>query len=203
MYDMLRACYRFHCPAMGDESAATVRLSEFRRLERLPGAAHPAVYRVRFHCPCGGDHDGLVTHGDLDYGPLGAGGPVFRNLLTGHDEPVATELADIARHHVRRGNWPWTAYCTAEHTIRPAFPSSIALVAPSRDAELVGVAVACSNCGRTSVNLVTRPHLDVPFFNDPVVRYLDGPLDDGADLTIKRFHERLQGARADRPSGLT
>ena len=38
-----------------------------------------------------------------------------------------------------------------------------------------GVAVRCPACARTSVNLVTRPHLDVPFHNDPeigVVRHV-------------------------------
>ena len=47
-------------------------LSSFRRLERLPGAAHPAVFRVLFDCPCGEDHLGLVSHDDLDWAPLGA-----------------------------------------------------------------------------------------------------------------------------------
>ena len=46
-------------------------LSAFRSFERLPGAAHPAVFRVRFACPCGGEHDGLLTHEELDWAPLG------------------------------------------------------------------------------------------------------------------------------------
>ena len=70
MYDVLRASYRFHCPSRPDGEMARVPLSSFRRLERLPGAVHPAVYRVEYDCPCGDRHLGLVSHGDLDYGPL-------------------------------------------------------------------------------------------------------------------------------------
>ena len=195
MYDLLRACYRFHCPQMGDAPAAAVTLSEFRRLDRLPGAAHPAVYRVRFRCPCGGEHDGLVTHGDLDYGPLAAAGGEFRNLLTGRDQAVSDELADLARSQVRRGNWPWTVYCAREHAIRPAFPSSMAMLQPRDDAGVVGVAVTCPGCGQVSVNLVSRPHLDLPFFHDPVVRYLEGSFGDAGELTPERFREQLDAIR--------
>ena len=45
MYDALTGLYTLACPARGETK---VRLSAFRRLERLPGAAHPAVYRVEF-----------------------------------------------------------------------------------------------------------------------------------------------------------
>ena len=47
-------------------------LSSFRLLERLPGPAHPAVYGIRFDCGCGGSIQGLVSHEDLDWAPLGA-----------------------------------------------------------------------------------------------------------------------------------
>ena len=40
-------------------------LSSFRSIERLLGAAHPAVYRVTYRCSCGSDHVGLVSHDDL------------------------------------------------------------------------------------------------------------------------------------------
>jgi hypothetical protein len=46
MYDVLRASYRFHCPRRADGETVRVPLSSFRRLERLPGPAHPAVYRI-------------------------------------------------------------------------------------------------------------------------------------------------------------
>jgi len=58
-------------------------------LQRLLGAAHPAVYRVTYRCSCGSDHVGLVSHDDLDYRPIGGSTELeFRNLLTGRLEPV-------------------------------------------------------------------------------------------------------------------
>ncbi len=76
MYDGLTGHYTFSCPVVGH---VQVRLSAFRSLERLPGASHPAVYQVVFACSCGGEHEGLVTHEDLDWAPLGAvGGGVLQ-----------------------------------------------------------------------------------------------------------------------------
>ena len=48
MYDALTARYTFACP---QREQAHAGLSSFRLLERLPGAAHPAVYEVRFTAP--------------------------------------------------------------------------------------------------------------------------------------------------------
>ena len=45
MYDSLTGRYAFACPTRGE---ARVKLSAFRTLERLPGAEHPVIYRVRF-----------------------------------------------------------------------------------------------------------------------------------------------------------
>jgi HAMP domain-containing protein len=69
MYDALTGCYTFACPRQGE---ARVRLSAFRQLERLPGAAHPAVYRVYFHCSCGDDHELLENSSYIESG----GGPM-------------------------------------------------------------------------------------------------------------------------------
>ena len=80
MYDALTTRYTFSCPVHGETK---VRLSAFRRLERLPGSAHPAVYQVAFACGCGAEHAGLVTHDDLDWAPLGLGERTpFLNLMT-------------------------------------------------------------------------------------------------------------------------
>jgi hypothetical protein len=176
-----------------------VALSSFRRLERLPGAVHPAVYRVEYDCGCGERHLGLVSHDDLDYGPLSTVEVEFRNLLTGRTEPVGDELAELARCQVQRGNWPWRLYCSPEGRLRPVWPSSLAMVAPSeagRDG-VVGVAMSCPGCGEVSLNLVSGAHLDVPFYHDKVVRYVDRPFGDGRDLTLEGFHHQLHSARFD------
>ena len=51
MYDVFTTRYEFSCPERGE---AQVALSSFRRIEELPGAAHPAVYEDSFDCGCGG-----------------------------------------------------------------------------------------------------------------------------------------------------
>ena len=56
MYDPLTSRYAFACPVQGE---AHVLLSAFRSIEQLPGAAHPAVYRIAYDCPCGDRHVGL------------------------------------------------------------------------------------------------------------------------------------------------
>ena len=130
MYDVLRASYRFHCPAAPDGPLRSVPLSRFRSIERLAGAAHPAVYRVKYRCECGDDHVGLVSHDDLDYRPIGASEVEFTNLLTGQPEPAGMELLEHARLQVQRGNWPWRLYCCREAKLKPVFPSCLSHVAP-------------------------------------------------------------------------
>src|ERR1700725_3301 len=100
MYDPLTSRYAFACPVWGKTQ---VPLSASRTIERLPGAAHPAVFRVRFDCGCGSEHDGLVTHDELDWAPLGLEGGVFLNLMTSRVEPVSAELSELAAVRIRAG----------------------------------------------------------------------------------------------------
>jgi hypothetical protein len=196
MYDVLRARYQFHCPQRPQGDLRPVALSRFRSIERLPGAAHPAVFQVTYHCDCGDDHVGLMAHDDLDYGPIAGEPVVFRNLLTGRSEPIAGELLEHARLQVQKGNWPWRLYCGEEGVLKPVFPSSLALVLPA-DTELVGVAMHCPSCGELSLNVVSEAHLDVPFYHDRIVRLIDRPFNDPRDLTVERFHEQLWSAGFD------
>ena len=160
--DALTGRFRLPCPATGWSS---VRLSSFREIERLPGAAHPAVYRVSFACGCGGDHTALVRHDTLDWAPLGlteAGR--FVNLMTSRPDDLAGELSAIASARIGRGEWPWSFFCYLEDAPRPVTPSSFRLLAPADGA--LGLAVRCPACSSTSVNLVTPTHVDVPFHSD-------------------------------------
>jgi hypothetical protein len=196
MYDVIRASYQFHCPLHPHGELHAVALSRFRSIERLPGAAHPAVFRVTYRCDCGDDHVGLVAHDDLDYTPIGVAQVTFRNLLTGRTEPVGAELLDLARAQVQRGNWPWQLYCGREAKLKPVFPSSLTMVCPA-ESELVGVAMLCPSCGELSLNVVSESHLDVPFYHDPVVRLIDRPFGDRRDLTLDSFHDQLWSAGFD------
>ena len=84
-----------------------------------------------------------------------------------------------------------------EARLKPVFPSSLAVVLPHGRGDLVGVAMSCPSCGEMSLNLVSEPHLDVPFFHDRVVHFVERPFGDGRDLTLEQFHDRLHSARFD------
>ena len=164
MYDALTTRYTFACPARGETS---VRLSAFREVDRLPGAAHPAVFRVRFACGCGEDHLGLVSHDQLDWAPLGLDdGATFLNLMTARLEPLDSEFVDLAIRRIQAGEWPWSFFCYPEERPRPVFPSFFRLLAPSAPDGTIGLAVLCPACFRISINLVTHEHVDLPFHND-------------------------------------
>jgi hypothetical protein len=186
MYDALTGRYTFSCP---HREEARVTLSAFRRLERLPGAAHPAVYGVRFDCGCGDVHPGLVSHDELDWAPLGASTGRFLNLMTSTFDDAWTELAETAAARVKAGEWPWSFYCFAEGRSRPVFPSSFVAVAPGEQA--LGLAVRCPVCRALSVNLVSRAHVDVPFGNEAKVGVVDHVFADDAFDALESFRAEL------------
>jgi hypothetical protein len=192
MYDALTGRFTFPCPARGE---TRVVLSSFRRLERLPGAAHPAVYRVLFACSCGQDHDGLVSHEELDWAPLGLQGGVFLNLMTAQLDPLEQELSDLAARRIQAGEWPWSFFCYPEDRPRPVFPSAFFLLAPG-DGSL-GLAVRCPACSRTSVNLVTHEHVDVPFHHDGEVGVVEHLFGDDRERTVEEFRAELYSSQFD------
>jgi hypothetical protein len=193
MWDALGHRFKFRCPA-SESSRGSVPLSSFRAVDRLSGPAHPAVFHVRFECSlCGDEHVTLAAHDDLDLAPLaGALEQSFWDPMTGRiGGDLGHELAQSAADRLRRGRWPWSFWCSAEAGMRPGYPSALRFV--SRQEQLVGVAVECASCGESSLNLVTRRHLDEPFYHDPVVHSLDRPVDAeqhdrlGAQLRSGRF----------------
>jgi len=192
VYDGLSGRYTFRCPAAGE---ARVRLSRFRSLERLAGPSHPAVYRVRFACPCGEEHEGLVSHDELDWAPLGASADAFLNLMTGRLEPAADELLALAATRIGAGEWPWSFFCYPEGRPRPVFPSAFRLLAAAE--ERVGVAVRCPGCGGTSVNVVTQRHVDEPFFNDLHVGVVEHVCRADADALVDAFRAELDSGSFD------
>jgi hypothetical protein len=192
MYDALRSRYTFACPTRGESH---VSLSAFRELERLPGAAHPAVYRIRFSCPCGDDHPGFVTHDELDWAPLGLAGGAFLNLMTSRIDPLDAELGDLAARKIEAGQWPWSFFCWPEEQPRPVFPSAFFLLTPGDGA--LGLAVRCPACARTSVNLVSSSHVDVPFHHDAEIGVVQHVFGADAGQTIAEFEAELYSARFD------
>jgi hypothetical protein len=195
MYDALTTSYTFSCPTHGH---ARVRLSRFRSVEELPGAHHPAVYRIQFACGCGTEHPGLVTHDDLDWAPLGlAEGVTFVNLMTSRVDSIAAELGDLAATRIKAGEWPWSFFCWPEDRPRPVFPSAFRLLADAASGRRVGVVVRCPVCGRASLNLVSREHLDVPFHNDREIGVIGHLFEDDSRATIDEFRAELYGGSFD------
>jgi len=188
MYDTLTTSYTFSCPLHGE---AHVRLSRFRRIDELPGAHAPTVFRVEFTCGCGHDHPGLVTHDDLDWAPLGVHDATsFVNLMTSRVEPIGSELVDLAAAHIKAGEWPWSFFCWPEERPRPVYPSAFKLLAPAQG-DRVGLAVRCPVCGKVSVNLVSRAHVDVPFVNDREVGVVEHLFEDDVAATLEEFRAEL------------
>ncbi len=192
MYDALTGRYTFTCPARGESRVA---LSAFRTLERLPGTAHPAVYRIRFACTCGDEHDVLVSHDELDWAPLGLRGGVFLNLMTDRLEPLAAELGERAAARIKAGEWPWSFFCYPEERPRPVFPSSFFVLAPGDGS--VGLAVRCPACQRLSINVVTHEHVDLPFHNDRRVGVVEHVFGDDVASAVEEFRAELYSARFD------
>jgi hypothetical protein len=192
MYDALTARYTFSCP---HHEQAHVALSAFRRLDQLPGATHPAVFEVLFACGCGEEHPGLVGHDDLDWAPLGGAAGQFVDLMTARAGDVGAELLDVAAAHLRAGEWPWSFYCYPEDRPRPVFPSSFVAVAPGDG--WLGLAVRCPACGALSVNLVSQPHVDLPFANDHRIGVVDHVFAEDALRTVEEFRSELHSSRFD------
>lgn len=194
MYDALRTRYTFSCPGSGQ---ASVALADFRELDRLPGATHPAVYRIRFACSCGEEHPGLVSHDELDWTPLGLGEGAFYNVMTARFDELAGELGRVAAERIGRGEWPWSFFCFPEERPRPIFPSAFCLIAPGTGREGVGLAVRCPVCGCVSVNLVSADHVNLPFHNDSQIGIVEHVFAEDRLSLLEEFTAELYSARFD------
>jgi hypothetical protein len=192
MYDGLTGRYTFPCPVKGEVG---LPLSEFRVLERLPGTTHPAVYKVTFACSCGEEHEGLVTHEELDWAPLGGSDVSFFNVMTARFESSALELLERAASRISAGTWPWSFFCYPEEQPRPVFPSAFRVL--SAGAEGVGLAVECPACARTSVNVVSREHVDVPFYHDRRVAVVEHIFAFDHEQAVEAFRAELFSAAFD------
>jgi hypothetical protein len=115
--------------------------------------------------------------------------------MTGRLDDLADELADLALRRIQAGEWPWSFFCYPEERPRPVFPSSFLVLAPGDGS--VGVAVRCPSCSRTSVNLVSPSHLDLPFWNDAQVGVVEHVFRDDSARTLEAFREELYSSRFD------
>jgi hypothetical protein len=154
------------------------------------------IFRVRFECTCGEEHEGLVAHDELDWAPLGLEEHLsFVDLMTSRVQDVAVDLADLAARRIQAGEWPWSFFCYPEERPRPIFPSSFSVLAPGGRA--IGLAVRCPVCSRTSVNLVSQEHVDMPFHNDAQVGVVEHVFLEDALQTLDEFRAELYSAHFD------
>ena len=176
-----------------------MRLSSFRRIERLPASAHPVLFQVLFLCACGEEHLGFVTEAELDWEPLGLDTRrTFLNLMTSKHDELGHELTEIALTRISAGEWPWSFFCYPEERPRPVTPSGFMLLAAgSTHAHSVGVAVRCPVCDSVSINVVTESHVDLPFWNDPTIGVVEHIFRDDALRTLDEFHAELNSGAFD------
>ena len=137
----------------------------------------------------------MLTHEALDWAPLGLGAGEFLNLVTARLDPVGRELGELAAGRIKRGEWPWSFFCYPEGQPRPVFPSSFTLLAAADGT--VGLAVRCPSCQRLSLNLVSRPHVDVPFHNDREIGVVEHMFAADALATLDEFRSELWSASFD------
>ena len=74
-------------------------------------------------------------------------------------------------------------------------PSSFFLLAPG-DGSL-GLAVRCPSCHKTSVNLVSQAHVDLPFHNDAEVGVVEHLFEEDVARTLEEFRTELYSASFD------
>ena len=148
------------------------------------------MFKITFACDCGGEHDGLVTHDELDWAPLAGSDSTFLNLMTARVESAARRAArprraadPVGRVAVELLLLPGGA--TAARHARPPSGSS-------RTAEdELGLAVECPTCAHTSVNVVSREHVDVPFYNDRRVGVVEHIFVRDRERALAAFRDEL------------
>jgi hypothetical protein len=61
----------------------------------------------------------------------------------------------------------------------------------------VGLAVECPLCSHTSVNVVSRDHVDVPFFNDRQIGVVEHVFRRDRELALAAFRDELESSLFD------
>ena len=194
MYDALTTTYTFSCPMHGETH---VQLSRFRRLEQLPAPSIPRSTASSSPVAAASEHPALVTHDELDWAPLGLQDATpFVNLMTSRVEAVAFELGELAASGSKRGSGRGVSSAGRRSDRGRSFRRRSSCSRP-RSATESGLAVRCPVCGKVSVNLVSRAHVDVPFVNDREVGVVRALFDDDAAATLEEFQAELWSASFD------
>ena len=194
-----------------DKSSTPVLMTGFNRrfapgvaalLPSLRARKTPLIANYRMNA-------GFIPNDHWVHGPQGGGRNIGEachiydlfNALTGSTyesvEAMSIEFGDVAAARIKAGEWPWSFFCWPEERPRPVFPSAFRLLAPADRGERVGVAVRCPVCGKVSLNLVSRGHVDVPFVSDREVGVVEHVFEHDAQATVEEFRSELWSSAFD------
>ena len=70
-------------------------------------------------------------------------------------------------------------------------PSAFSRLEQQLGGDLARLLVRCPACGKVSINLVSRAHVDVPFVNDREVGVVEHVFADDAAAAVDEFHAEL------------
>jgi len=76
----------------------------------------------------------------------------------------------------------------------PAAAGLPVLLLPARSGT-VGLAVRCPVCSRTSINLVSEQHVDLPFHNDAEIGIVEHVFSADAEHIVEEFAAELDSAQ--------
>ena len=144
------------------------------------------------------EHPGLVTHARSRLTPLGLQDDTpFLNLMTSRLEAVGDELGGAGGGADQGGGVAVELLLLARGASAAGVPVGVQAAGAGGRGDRVVLAVRCPACGRSSLNLVSREHVDVPFVNDREVGVVEHVFHDDAASTVEEFQAELYSASFD------
>jgi hypothetical protein len=149
------------CDASG--ARQVLRLSAFRRIERLPGPTAPPAHVVTYRCGCGGTHDVLMSGDELDWAPIVATFGEHHDLMTGRMATDPDGGLGLWWRSMQRGHWPVTLRCAHHSSPVPAWPSCLRALEPDSEpvAHHLLVHYTCPLCDRQGMQVMGTAALEL------------------------------------------
>ena len=167
-----------------------------------PGASHPGALprRLRVRVRGGALRPRRARRARLGAARRDRAGAVLRPHDARIGARVGDELLELTRAAARgRGSGRGASSATRRSARARRIPSAFSLLAAT--GPHVAVAVRCPACTRTSINLVSRPHLDVPFHNDRQIGIVEHVFAEDRDVDASTRSPRSCSPAASTPAG--
>jgi hypothetical protein len=160
-FDALAGGWSAVCGSSGDPEL--VRLSAFRRVERLPGPTAPPAHVVTYRCGCGDDHDVLMSSVELDWAPIASTFGEHFDLMTGRTAVDPDQGVDLWWRSMKAGHWPVTLRCEHHPTPVPGWPSCLRALEPDGERVVRHLLVhyVCPLCERRGMQLMPATALEL------------------------------------------